>query len=93
VQCLAIEIRSPSILDQKLVIGLCNLWRWQPQLYPLTIFNILFQLLAIENAIHFQFFPFEIGLDVKNISIEKSNWVLWVLYPHKDPTTILKFKL
>jgi len=25
----------------------------------------------IENAIHFQIFPFEIGLDVKKISIEK----------------------
>jgi len=27
---------------------------------------------VIENVIHFQIFPFEIGLDVKKISIEKS---------------------
>jgi hypothetical protein len=39
----------------------------------LAIHSILFQPLAIENAIHFQFFPFEIGLDVKKFSIEKSS--------------------
>jgi len=55
--------------------------------------NILFQLLAIENAIHFLFFPFKIGLDVKKNSIENSSWATWVPYPHKDPTTILKFEL
>jgi hypothetical protein len=37
------------------------------------ILSILFQLLAIENVVHFQFFPFEIVLDVKNFSIEKSS--------------------
>jgi hypothetical protein len=51
----------------------------------LAIINILFQLLAIENAIRFQTFPFQIGLDVKKNSIEKSSWVTWVPYPHKDP--------
>jgi hypothetical protein len=30
----------------------------------LIIFSIFFQLLVIENAIHFQSFSFEIGLDV-----------------------------
>jgi hypothetical protein len=39
----------------------------------LTIMNILFQLLAIESAVDFQFFPFEIVLDVGKISNKKSN--------------------
>ncbi len=69
-QCLVIKIWSPSSLDQKSVARHCNLWRWQPQLCPLAIFNILFQLLVIENAIHFQIFPFEIGLDVKKIPLK-----------------------
>jgi hypothetical protein len=91
VQCLVIENQLPSTLDQKLVVGQCNLWRWRPQLYPLPIPSIFFQLLAIGNVI--QFFPFKIGFDVKKNSIEKSSWVTWVPYPHKDPTTILKFEL
>jgi hypothetical protein len=36
----------------------------------LTIFSIIFQLLTIENAIHFQIFSFEIGL-------------MWKSYPLK----------
>jgi len=59
-----IEIWSPFGLVQKSVVGHCKLWRWELQLCPLAIFNILFQLLATENAIHFQIFPFEIGLNV-----------------------------
>jgi hypothetical protein len=59
----------------------------------LTIFSIIFQLLTIENAIHFQFFSFEIGLDVEKLSIKNSNWVTWVPYLCKDPTTILRFEL
>ncbi len=55
--------------------------------------SIIFQLLGIENAIHFQFTFFEIGFDVEKFSIKKSNWVTWVPYPYKDPTTILKFEL
>jgi hypothetical protein len=39
----------------------------------LAILSILFQLLAIENEVHFQFFPFEIVLDVENFSTEKSS--------------------
>jgi hypothetical protein len=39
----------------------------------LTILSILFQLLAIENEVHFQNFPFEIVLDVENFSIKQSN--------------------
>jgi hypothetical protein len=39
----------------------------------LTILNILFQLLAIESVVDFQFFSFEIILDVEKISINKSN--------------------
>lgn len=59
----------------------------------LVILNILSQLLEIESAVHFHFFPFEIGLDMEKFSIEKSSWVTWVPYPHRDPTTILKFEL
>jgi hypothetical protein len=43
----------------------------------LTIFSIIFQFLAIENAIHFQFISFEISLGVEKFSIQKSNWVTW----------------
>jgi len=39
----------------------------------LTILSILFQLLVIESVVHFQFFCFEIVLDVENFSIRKSN--------------------
>jgi len=39
----------------------------------LAIFSIFFQFLAIENVVHFQFFPFEIVLDVENFSIEESS--------------------
>jgi hypothetical protein len=36
----------------------------------LISFNIFFQLLVIENAIHFQSYSFEIGLNVKKFSIQ-----------------------
>jgi hypothetical protein len=36
----------------------------------LAVLSILFQLLMIENVVHFQFFSFEIGLDVEKFSIE-----------------------
>jgi len=68
VQCLATENQLPSTLDQKIVVGHCNLWRWRPRLYPLPIPSIFFQLLAIENAI--QFFPFKIGFDLKKIPLK-----------------------
>jgi len=32
----------------------------------LAVLSILFQLLMIENVVHFQFFSFEIGLDVES---------------------------
>jgi hypothetical protein len=36
----------------------------------LAILSILFQLLTIENVVHFQKNSFEIGLDVEKFSIE-----------------------